>query len=188
MWHQHLVRYRMHLLLGVAVLLGLLNLFGPAPPTDPVGVVQRTGPAPAAVVPVAASAVADAALPQPAPGPLERPMLEPAVRDPFASPAPPPVVVPVAKVVVPPPSIAVPVVPSAPPHNLSFAGRMTAPDGRELVYVSAGEGSMAIAVGQTLPNGYRVEAITEHAIELSYPPLNTTARLDLPAPPKYEIR
>jgi hypothetical protein len=184
MGRQHLVRYRMHLLLGAAVLLVLLNLFGPAA-TDTVGVVQRTGPAATAVGP----AVADASLPKPAPpGPLQRPMLEPAVRDPFAPPAPPPVVVPVAKVVVPPPSIAVPVVPSAPPHNLSFAGRMTAPDGRTLLYVSAGEGSMAIAVGQMLPNGYRVEAITEHAIELIYPPLNTTARLDLPAPPKYEIR
>ena len=65
---------------------------------------------------------------------------------------------------------------------------MTAPDGTQLVYVNAGDASLTLVAGQNLPNGYRVESITAQAIELSYPPLNTTARLDLPAPPKYEIR
>ena len=76
----------------------------------------------------------------------------------------------------------------APPVNLRYTGRMTAPDGSLVVYAAFGETSLALTTGQSLPNGYRVEAITARAVELSYPPLNTTARLDLPEPPKYEIR
>jgi hypothetical protein len=76
----------------------------------------------------------------------------------------------------------------APPLNLSYAGRMTTPDGRQVVYVTYGETSMTIAAGQSLPNGYRVEAITPRAVEFTYAPLNTTARLELPESPKYEIR
>ena len=71
---------------------------------------------------------------------------------------------------------------------MTFAGRMTAPDGNQMVYVTYGDASISLAAGQTLPNGYRVEAITARAVQLSYPPLNTTARIDLPEPPKYEIR
>ena len=116
----------------------------------------------------------------------ERPVLMPAQRDPFALLA-----APVSAPIVKPPAalpIAEPVAPSAPPHNLSFAGRVTNPDGHELVYVSSGDTSLAIFPGQVLSNGYRVEAITKQAIELSYPALNTSSRIELPALPKYEIR
>ncbi len=123
-----------------------------------------------------------AALPQT----LSRPALEAASRDPFAawqaSVATHPAPQPVAPVVAPPPP------PAPPPLNLRYAGRMTGPDGTTQVFVLLGDTSLSASVGQTLPNGYRVETITAQAIELSYPPLNSTARLDLPAPPQHEIR
>jgi hypothetical protein len=125
----------------------------------------------------------------PLPVTLTRPKLEVAVRDPFVlkprplaaqvptQPAPPPIAV---QAVLPQP-------PVAPPLNLTFAGRMTAPDGSQILYVANGASTQSIAVGQDLPNGYRVDAITAQAVEFSYP-LQTNARLDLPAPPKFEIR
>lgn len=65
---------------------------------------------------------------------------------------------------------------------------MKAPDGSELLFVSFGEVAMPLAVGQALPNGYIVRAITPQAIEFDYPPLNATARLELPRAPFHEIR
>lgn len=118
---------------------------------------------------------------------LTRAPLESASRDPFAAtmpapPAPLPAAKPVAPVVLAPPP------PTPPPLNLRYAGRMVGPDGATQVFVMLGDTSLTASVGQTLPNGYRVETITARAIELSYPPLNSTARLDLPAPPQHEIR
>lgn len=121
---------------------------------------------------------------RPLPVALERPTLEAAVRDPFAMVAPPaPVVVPQkpVQVVAPPP-------PSPPPLNLRFTGRMTAPDGSQVIFVALGETAMSLSVGQTLPNGYKVDAINERTVELSYLPMNFTTRFDLPAPPRYQIR
>jgi hypothetical protein len=181
-----LQRYRLHLLAAVALGLVCLNLFAPAPPAQPLVQIAQRGSAlvPSAGAPATSSTSASTIL-SPA-AQQDRPALEPALRDPFAAPAP----LVVAKVapVLPPPPIATPVAPSAPPHGLAFAGRIVTPDGREQVYVTSGDTSLAIAPGQTLPSGYRVESITARAVELSYPPLNTTARLELPAPPKYEIR
>jgi hypothetical protein len=79
-------------------------------------------------------------------------------------------------------------VPTAPVLDLRFAGRMTAPDGGLLVFATLGDLPITLFVGQSLPNGYRVDRISERVVELSYPALGTTARLDLPEPPKYEIR
>lgn len=118
----------------------------------------------------------------PLPYQLDRPMLSVAERDPFSivlPPAPPP-----EKKAPPPP----PPPPQPPALNLHFAGRISAPDGSQVIYVSFGDTSMPVTIGQVLPNGYRVEAVTPQAIELSYPPMNTTARLELPPPPKYETR
>lgn len=118
---------------------------------------------------------------------LERAPLESASSDPFAArqavPTPAPVAPPVAPVTVAPPAP-----PAIPPLNLRFAGRMTGPDGATQVFVLFGETGLTASIGQTLPNGYRVEAITARAIELSHPGLNSTARLDLPEPPQHEIR
>lgn len=120
----------------------------------------------------------------PLPATLERRALEAASRDPFALVAPPAPAVTAPKPVVqaaPPP-------PSPPPLNLQYAGRMTAPDGSQVVFVAVGDTTMSLSVGQTLPNGYRVNAIHDRAVELSYLPMNFNTRFDLPAPPTYEIR
>lgn len=122
---------------------------------------------------------------------LDRDKLEPAARDPFiyvAPPAPPP-----AKKLPPtPPPMPAPVMaapaPTAPSLDLRYTGRMTGPDGALMVFVTYAESAISLSVGQSLPNGYRVDRITDRVVELSYPALGTTARLDLPEPPKYEIR
>lgn len=179
-------RYRIYLLLGVASLLAWLNLRAPAN-TEVVQATERS------------ASVASLSAPDPAqltyasqtaalPAQLNRPALDPANRDPFVVWTPPPPVVIAKPAPVVPVVVAPPPPPQPPPHNLTFAGRMTAPDGSQLVYVNSGNTSLTLVAGQTLPNGYRVESITAQAVELSYPPMNTTARLDLPAPPKYEIR
>ncbi len=179
-------RYRLPILIGVAALLVWLNVGSPGEP----GLVRETpraaGSAPSSLH--APDPALQAARPAALPGGLSRAMLDPALRDPFE-----PMRAPVAPVVAYVAPLA-PVVdvatapPPPPPLGLAFSGRMTAPDGTRLIYVSYGDTPLTIAVGQTLPNGYRVEAITAQAVELSYPPQNTTARLDLPAPPPYEIR
>lgn len=117
-------------------------------------------------------------------------MLEPARRDPFAPlPPPPPVVV---KAPPPPPPVQVtppaPAAPTAPPLSIAFAGRITGPDGKQVIYVSFGETSLPIEQGTILPNGYRVESISAEAIEFNYLALNTTARLAIPPTPRYETR
>lgn len=106
------------------------------------------------------------------------------MRDPFAALAPPAPVVAIKK----PAPEAAPPAPAPPPLNLRFTGRMTAPDGSQIIFVAFGETPMSLSLGQTLPNGYKVHAIHERAVELNYLPLNFTARLDLPDPPRYEIR
>jgi hypothetical protein len=129
------------------------------------------------------------------PSALERYTLEPAGRDPFtyvlpsapaapkkASPTPTPPPMPVQA-----PVMAAPV-PVAPSLDLRYAGRMTTPDGALMVFATYGEEPITLAVGQSLPNGYRVDRISDRVVELSYPTLGTTARLDLPELPKYEIR
>lgn len=122
---------------------------------------------------------------------LERDKLEPAARDPFmyvAPPAPPPPKkLPPAPPLPPAPVMAAPA-PTAPPLDLRYAGRMTGPDGTLMVFVTYAESPITLSVGQSLPNGYRVDRISDRLVELSYPALGTTARLDLPEPPKYEIR
>lgn len=180
-----LSRYRIVLLLGVALVLVWLNLGAPRG-TEVVGAVQRSGAAAATATPttpVLPQSVGNAMA-----APWSRPPLEAMLRDPFAPEAPKPVAVAKPPPPAPPVPIAPPPPPQAPPLNLAFAGRMTAPDGKLVVYLTQGDSSFSISPGQNLPNGYRVDAITERAVEFSYPALNTTARLDLPAPQKYETR
>ena len=129
----------------------------------------------------AAMRVSKAAIPLPAI--LERPALDAASRDPFAI-----VAAPVPVVIAPKPVQVAPPPPSPPPLNLQFSGRMTAPDGSQVIFVAMGDTTLSLSVGQTLPNGYKVNAIHERSVELSYLPMNFHTRLDLPAPPTYEIR
>lgn len=78
--------------------------------------------------------------------------------------------------------------PSAPQHNLRFTGRMTTPDGEQLIFATLAEAPVTLAVGQNLANGYRVDSITDRVVQLTYVALGTSARLDLPEPPRYETR
>jgi hypothetical protein len=119
----------------------------------------------------------------PLPAELVRSALEPALRDPFAGVQP--AVVPAAPT---PPRMVVTPPPAAPPLDLVFAGRMTSPDGQETVFARQGTQIVHLVTGQALSNGYRVRAITDEAVELEYPALNMTARLELPSVPKQEIR
>jgi hypothetical protein len=124
---------------------------------------------------------------------LVRDHLEPATRDPFAylaAPVPPapkqPPPMPVT--ILPTPIIMAAPAPSAPQHNLRFIGRMTTPDGQQLIFVTLAEAPITLTEGQNLTNGYRVDSITDRAVQLTYVALGTRARLDLPEPPGYETR
>ncbi len=183
-------RLRLFVLVGLAALLAWLQ----TRPADTVQVVQPVARSNALAARASVELVPTPEPHQILPTQLDRPLLELAQRDPFAIDLPKPAPL-LPKQSVPPPaaSIAMPLpppppVPMAPPHNLRFAGRMRTPEGRELVYVSLGDTGIVLVAGQTLPNGYRVESVTARSVELSYPPLNTRTRLDLPEPPRYEIR
>jgi hypothetical protein len=178
-------RYRVYLLMGVAA---LLVWFGARSP-DESEVAKMAMPmmSETPLLQQQSTFAEQNKVPPPLPTKLNRVALEHAGRNPFVLSAPTPVLV-AKPVTASPPPPAPPQAPSPPAVNLSFAGRMTAPDGSQVIYVNYANEPLAIGVGQTLPNGYRVDAITARAVELSYPPLNTTARLDLPASPKYEIR
>lgn len=144
-----------------------------------------------------------AALPKPqgmpsseprSPADESRPMrvrLEAASTDPFATEASattaptaiaPPAAPPAPSVVVEPPT------PTAPPLNLRYVGRMSGPEGSVVVFAQLDAQALLLRPGMELANGYRIERITEQAVELLYPPLNATARMDLPPLPAFEVR
>jgi hypothetical protein len=123
------------------------------------------------------------------PSEIERFMLEQAKRNPFVA-----TVLPVVKpkmVSVPPPPVIQPIVaaqPMAPLLNLSFVGRVIEADGQRAIFANFNNETLRLTAGQILPNGFRIDAINDDAVELTYPPLNTTARFELPKPPPFEIR
>ena len=139
-------------------------------------------------------AIAQTAAQTPLDQSLDRENLEPAKRDPFLGeevitpslaikkPSIPMVALPIITPPLPPPPAL------APALNLRFVGRMTGPDGIETVYASLGDVPVTLTLGLSLSNGYRVEAIKERVVEMRYIPLDTTARLELPEPSKYDIR
>lgn len=180
-----LSRHRLKLLMAVSAALVLLNVCSSPPNT----VVQTTRIGATPEAPTARSTLpvspADFALTMVAPTP--RPALEAASRNPFVLPA---VVVskppaPLAVVVVPPSE---PPRPTAPPLNTEFAGQMTTPDGRTLVYVTQGDSTVVLEPGLTLPNGYQVDKISATAIDFLHPAFNSMARLAIPPAAKYETR
>lgn len=164
------------LFLAVALYARIRGAPSPAPGPTHAGSTVR--------VPAAATAAAPRL-----PTALDRPLLQPALRDPFAA-APTAVALPAAPPA-PSPLALPPVLPAAPvppAHGLSVAGRMVAPDGSTVVLVLSAEGSLLLRTGQVLANGYQVESIDAQAVHLRYPPLGTQARLELPAPPRFETR
>jgi hypothetical protein len=119
--------------------------------------------------------------------PLNRNPLGPVSRDPFA-PAEPITPQPL-QASVDSPTPAQPVQESPPALNLRFDGRMISPSGVAMIFASfGGDTAMILSMGQALPNGYVVKSITDHAVEFDYPPLGTSARLELPSEPRVGIR
>ncbi len=124
---------------------------------------------------------------------IERDRLEPATRDPFGLAAatsaalPKPIAVATPLPPFAPPAMVV-AAPAAPTLDLRFTGRMTNPDGQQLIFATLSEMPITLSVGQSLANGYRVDSITDRLVQLSHPTLGATAQLQLPEPPKYEIR
>jgi hypothetical protein len=161
---------------GAAIAAGWAS-FGPKPDALAVPTPSPDAAAPTAFLQAPASPSA----------PTTRVVLAPALRNAFAIVAPPPPPAPPA----PPPVKVVeapPPPPAPPPLNLRYAGRMTAPDGTPVVFALYGNESVVLTPGLALANGYRVERVTDAAVELLYPPLGATARLDVPAAPTFEVR
>ncbi|WP_341893360.1 hypothetical protein [Variovorax sp. YR752] len=128
----------------------------------------------------------DADRPFAPPLPTELPAfsLDAATRDILASHEPAaPAPVAVARPVAPAPMASEPSAPQAPPLQLRYAGSMRAPDGRRIVYLSRGDASFEVAVGDRLDEGYFVETIGEEAISLVYPPLGTKVTVAMPPAP-----
>lgn len=181
----------MLLLVTSAAALLLLNLT--APSSGVVQPVERSASASSLVVAptIAMTTSRLSAGDTPLPSQLDRPMLELTDKDPFVPEVPKPVAIkpPPAPPIMPAQVAAVaPTQPEPPPLNMVYAGRMTTPEGKEVVYMAMGDASVAIEKGMELPNGYRVTSITERQVEFFYPPLNRTQRIDLPTPNKYETR
>jgi hypothetical protein len=78
--------------------------------------------------------------------------------------------------------------PLAPQLNLRFIGRITEPNGKRVVFANMNDNPLTLTEGYVLPNGFRVDAIKEDAVELTYTPLNTLARFELPKSPIFDIR
>lgn len=70
--------------------------------------------------------------------------------------------------------------PMAPPLRYRFFGRMTTPDGQSLVLLARGELVVQIAVGTLLEDGFRVDALQDDRIQLSFPPLGVVVELPIP--------
>ena len=96
----------------------------------------------------------------------------------------------------PPPSVAsrrsvapVPEKPTAPPIPYRIAGQIVAADGMRVV-LSKGDRVFEVRRGETLDEGFRVDAISPHSVTFTYVPLGLSqelqvagAGLDLPAMP-----
>ncbi len=116
-----------------------------------------------------------------------RAALKAAARDPFVLPALAPL--PVAVIAPSPPVPAAPVVPIEPAPQLSFIGRMQAPDGKAIVLARWGDGSsVRLEQGKVLANGYRVERMGADMVELMHPQTQAVVQLALPPAPRFETR
>jgi hypothetical protein len=72
--------------------------------------------------------------------------------------------------------------PAAPAVTYRFLGRMLTPDGQIITLLGRDEQSIEIKSGQMLDDGYKVEAITDQAVRLVYPPLGTVVEVAIPQP------
>lgn len=120
-------------------------------------------------------------------GPLLRPDLSVAARDPFGASSPPRA--PPAVVYVPPPAPSPPPAPYVPPLQWVTEGRMRGPDGRHWLVGHWGDQiSVTLTEGGRSPRGHRVERITPEALDLFNPDTQERQRIVLPPPPRFETR
>lgn len=69
---------------------------------------------------------------------------------------------------------------ATPPLEYRFLGRVTAPDGKQRVYLAKEDRSVAVAVGDYLESGYRVDQITEEGVLLIHDALDEKLTIDIP--------
>jgi len=102
-----------------------------------------------------------------------------ASRDPFyPRSAMPPVAV--APVVTPLPP---PAPPQAPSFTYRLFGRVRAPDGSVIVYLTNGDRIESITAGTVLDIGYVVDAIKDSEVVLRHPPSGQEVRISIPVQP-----
>lgn len=120
---------------------------------------------------------APSATPQGEPLPLDRLVRqkrEGAIQDLFEVKQPPAPTAVVAKPAPPP-------APTAPPLPFTYLGRITK-DGKVIVYLLKNQEMILAEAGQTLEGNYRLEGVSETAIDFVYLPLGTKQVLAVPAP------
>lgn len=78
---------------------------------------------------------------------------------------------PVPKALPPPPPPLPPPKPSAPTFPYQYFGRMVDVDGRTITYLTRGDTLIPIHARQLLDNTYRIDAVTETQIVVTYVPL-----------------
>jgi hypothetical protein len=104
-------------------------------------------------------------------------------RDPFADRRPKPAAA--ARRELPPTApvegVAPPLPPVAPPVPYTFIGRLSEAD-RTTVFLAAGDRNLVVKPGDVIDNNYRVDAVTDDAVSLTYLPLNVKQILSTGAP------
>lgn len=80
----------------------------------------------------------------------------------------------------PPPSVAIapPAPPPPPPLPFTYLGRMQEGD-TETVFLAHGQRNLAVARGETVDQTWRVEAISESAVDFTYIPQDARQRLTI---------
>lgn len=181
--------------LGIATLLAAASAWTDRPVQAVAALATRPLAISALVVPAARDAVtgptgAPVAWAEAAPEARSGHGLEDAKRDIFSPrPAPgrsPPLDLQVASVAAPllPRSeavpLAVPAAAPAPSPELRYIGRMTAVEGRQLLYMARGAAEFPVVEGQQLDGGYAVTSLSEDVVTLAHPTTGATATVRIP--------
>jgi hypothetical protein len=66
--------------------------------------------------------------------------------------------------------------PSAPPLPFAYMGKLV-DDGRIVIFLTDGDNSYAVREGDTIDQTYRVDAVTEESVSVTYLPLRQKQRL-----------
>ena len=72
--------------------------------------------------------------------------------------------------------------PRPPPNPYRFAGTVQYGGRRKVLLTSGGERIFEVAVGEVLEPGFRVQAVTSHAVTLLYEPMNAAVTVALVFP------